>query len=72
MERYESATRKYVKIKFNALGTNFRKELNKVIESEKSVDINEPNLQYFDAMLFCRDHLCLSVSTTNLMPKHVL
>ena len=43
----------------NALRTNFRKELKKVIDSERSgagiEDMYESSLSYYDAMMFLRD-----------------
>ncbi|KAH3843699.1 uncharacterized protein LOC127877103 [Dreissena polymorpha] len=58
-ERYQDATKEDVKKKFNALRTNFRKELKKVIDSEKygagTEDLFESSLWYYDAMLFVQD-----------------
>jgi len=57
-ERYEDATKEDVKKKLNALRTNFRKELKKVIDSETSGAggeyVYESSLWYYDAMLFLR------------------
>lgn len=58
-ERYTDATKEDVKKKFNALRTNFRKELKKVRDSNKSGagtdDLYESSLWYFDAMQFLED-----------------
>ena len=53
-ERYQDATKEDIKKSLNALRTNFRKELKKVLDSEKSgagtEDLYESSLWYYD---FC-------------------
>lgn len=58
--------------KFNSLRTNFRKELNRIKNSEKSGagtdDIMEPTLWYFDEMKFLvgQDEPCTSQNTIRI------
>ncbi|ESO99569.1 hypothetical protein LOTGIDRAFT_95914, partial [Lottia gigantea] len=58
-EKFPDVTKDELRKKFNALRTNFRKELKKVLDSTKSGvgtdDIYQPKLWYFDAMSFLRD-----------------
>ena len=69
-ERYEDATKEDVKKKLNALRTNFRKELKKVIDSEKSgagiENVYESSLWYYDAMMFLRDQETPAPSRSSL------
>ena len=58
-ERYPKAAVEDVKKKFNALRTNFRKEMKKVENSKKSgagsEDLYEPTLWYYSEMEFLKD-----------------
>lgn len=69
-ERYENATKEDVKRKFNSLRTNFRKELKKISQSEKSGagtdDVYETSLWYYDAMIFLQDQEMPESSRTSL------
>lgn len=55
-EKYPEADKSQLVKKFNSLRTNFRKELKRIKDSEKSGagtdDIAEPTLWYFDEMSF--------------------
>lgn len=55
-EKYPEADKSQLVKRFNSLRTNFRKELNRIKNSEKSGagadDIIEPTLWYFDEMKF--------------------
>jgi len=58
-EKFPNFTREDVKKKINGYRTNFRKELKKVMDSEKSgagtEEIYQPTLWYFDALAFLND-----------------
>jgi hypothetical protein len=68
-ERYPDADRQQVTKKFNSLRTNFRKELKRINDSQKSgagtYDILEPTLWYFDMKFL--DGLELPCTSQNTM-----
>ena len=69
-ERYQDATKEDIKKKLSAVRTNFRKELKKVLDSEKSgagtEDLYESSLWYYDAMLFLQDQETPAPSRSSL------
>ncbi|XP_041361956.1 uncharacterized protein LOC121377927 [Gigantopelta aegis] len=74
-ERFENATKEDVKKKFNALRTNFRKELKKVNDSNKSgagtEELYESTLWYYDAMSFLQDQETPAMSRSTLGDQNV-
>ena len=58
-EKYPQYTREDVKRKINSYRTNYRKELKKVLDSQKSGAgsgmVYEPTLWFFDALAFIND-----------------
>lgn len=66
----ESANRETVVKKINSLRTTYRKELKKVLSSEKSGagadDVYVPHLWYFDLLSFFRDQETPRTSVSNM------
>lgn len=75
-EKYPNYTREDVKKKINSYRTNYRKELKKVQESEKSGagadQVYEPTLWYFQALTFLNDQEIPAKSRSTLTKQTCL
>lgn len=69
-----SADEKYVKAKIESLRASFRRELKKVLASKKTGssqdDVYEPNLWYFDLLLFTADQESVRKGVSSLRKRN--
>lgn len=69
-----STDEKYIKAKIESLRASFRRELKKVLASKKTGslqdDVYEPNIWYFDLLLFTADQESVRKSVSSLRKRN--